>query len=495
MNRSRLQVSLALLLVLAFAPASARAADTVLAPAPNSAAITAYGGQVILSRLDPATNRWALVRWHAGIVDVLPVAERSVPFDADAGSDVAGNPVVVYSRCAQDPANLSGSPGGTDFGAGPSADWQTARGCDLYELPLSGKLVEHRLAAASSGQSETTPSMWRGGLAFARHADGSATTKLLYLPHGARRPRALGGGSVQTCARFCSAPRSHDSVDQLDIGPSRAVFLWRLSGGSIGGTGIDWELRAASLKGGRSTLLDVGEISGACGFDLPSAGTAATSDGLISYLDAGSACDGTTTRFATIDPVTGARSVAATPGGLAAGAVRDGDTIYWLRTTASGSDVPVPGNGSCRLAAARCELVASTLPAYASQPSRLQLPAGDDLLRSGLGYRWVHGPEGVELLRPPARVPCAISSQPAYVYSAVRWTTGRHSVAVLRRDPHRASRLVRTPQTHSDPKVLDAAPTRLVHCGDRTRLTYVVTTAGRSQRASFAVVRAGTRTR
>ena len=135
------------------------------------------------------------------------------------------------------------------------------------------------------------------------------------------------------------------------------------------------------------------------------------------------------------------------------------------------------------------ELVASSLPAYDPQPSRLQLPAGDDLVRSGLGYRWVRGPGGVQLLRPPASVPCAPSSQPAYVYTAARWSKGPHRVAVLRRDAHYPARPIGTPQTRSYPNIVQTLPTRLVHCGDHTRLTYVVTTAGRSQRVSFAVAR------
>src|SRR5204862_3909085 len=109
----------------------AQAADTVLAPAANTSAITAYGGQVVLSRLDPATNRWALVRWHGGVIDTLPVAQRAVPFDADAGSDRDGKPVVVYSRCAQEPPAISG--------LGPSAEWQLARGRDVYDLHSTGE--------------------------------------------------------------------------------------------------------------------------------------------------------------------------------------------------------------------------------------------------------------------------------------------------------------------------------------------------------------------
>src|SRR4051812_32830917 len=155
---------LAIITLSALAAPPAQAADTVLAPAPDTAGITAYGGHVVLSRLDPATSKWSLVRWHGGTVDVLPVAPRSVPFDADAGPDADGNPVVVYSRCATDPVLQPAS-------LSPSVDWQKARGCDVYELPLTGEAVEHKLTAASSRtKSETTPSIWRGGVAFARHA-------------------------------------------------------------------------------------------------------------------------------------------------------------------------------------------------------------------------------------------------------------------------------------------------------------------------------------
>ncbi len=143
------------LLLLASVPAPAQAADTVLAPAANTAGITAYGGHVVLSRRDPSTNRWALVRWHAGVVDVLPVPERSVPFDADAGTDAQGQPVVVYSRCSQDPRSLSGSPGGIDFGAGPSPDWQTAASATAARCATTP-------ASISSTSARSAPRM-RGG--------------------------------------------------------------------------------------------------------------------------------------------------------------------------------------------------------------------------------------------------------------------------------------------------------------------------------------------
>jgi hypothetical protein len=440
----------------------------------------------VLSKRDPQTGSWALVRWHAGLVDVLPVAQRSVPFDADAGPDRTGQPVVVYSRCRQEPALQAGT-------LAPAADWQTARGCDVYELNLTGTPVERKLTAASSAtRSETTPSTWRGGLAFARHADGAFVPRVLYLAPGRTTPRPLGGGSVQTCsgAGYCGFGMRHDGVDQLDLGPARAAYLWRMTGGSVYGIGLVWELRAAPLAGGRSALLDTGLISGACGFGLPSAPTATTSP--IAYLDAGADCDVTETTFATADPVTGARGTAPTPGGLAAGAVRDGNAIYWLRVKGPAQQAPVPGIGARSVAG--CELVGSPVPAYAPRPAQRQSsPADVDLARSGEGYRWVRGPAGTQLLRPPATVPCAPSGQPAYVYMAARWSRGRHAVRMLRQDPRHAAHAVGSVQSRSTPAGGASLTTRLLRCGDRTRLTYVVTTGRSTRRVSFAVARASLR--
>jgi len=471
---------LAPLLLLAVLAPPAQAADIVLAPAANTSAITAYGGHVVLSRLDPATNRWALVRWHDGVVDALPVTQRSVPFDADAGSDATGNPVVVYSRCATEPPAVSG--------LAPSPEWQLARGCDVYAYPLTGTgAQEHKLTTASSAsQSETTPSMWRGGVAFARHADGGATPKLLYVPAGSSKLRRLGGGAIQTCASMCGPGSVRRSVDQLDIGPSRAAYVWRMTGGNVYGVGAIWNLYAASLKGGQPTPLDSGVISGACGFSLPSSASARSNP--IRYLDAGAECDTTETNFTRADAVTGLHGAAPTPGGLAAGAAYDGDTVYWLRVAGNPSEVPVPGAASCTFAAARCELVASSLPAFADQPLRHQgSPSDDDIVRSGVGYPWDRGPLGTTLLRPPARVPCAPSLQAAYVYTSARWSAKR-TVRTLRRDAGGRVRQIGSLQTRSRPMGVNAI-TKLLRCGDSIRVTYIVKKGSLTGRMSFSVAR------
>ena len=153
------------------------------------------------------------------------------------------------------------------------------------------------------------------------------------------------------------------------------------------------------------------------------------------------------------------------------------------------SEVPVPGAASCTVAAARCELVASSLPAFADQPLRhVGSPSDDDVVRSGVGYRWVRGPLGTTLLRPPARVPCAPSLQSAYVYTSARWS-GKRVVRTLRRDSSGRVRQIGSPQTRSLPAGFHA-PTKLLRCGDAIRVTYVVTKGRATGRMSFSVARA-----
>src|SRR4051794_39573707 len=466
-----MRAALITLALFAVAAAPARADDTVLVSGLDAAAVTAYGSQVVYSQRDALGQPWKLMRWHDGVADALPVPPRAVPFDADAGPDASGQPVVVYSRCRTEP---------DPSGLSPAPDWQTARGCDLYELPLTGGGGERRLAASSRGMSETTPSIWHGALAYARHADGGARATIEYLPAGASRPRALGGGSVQACFGMCDGARRLDGVLQLDLGPSRVAYVWQMTGGAVYGTGVSWELRAAALAGGPSTLLETGIVSGTCGYSVPGSPVVSAARE-IAYLHTGDACDeasdqtaGTKASFALADPVIGALATAPTPG-LARAAARDGDTIYWLRQ----------GNG--------VDLVASSLPAYAPQPRQRVNPQADiDLARSGLGYRWVAGPAGTRLLRPPARIPCAPSGRAAVVYTAAQWSHGRHVVRVQRVDPRRPPRRVGITLTRSG-STGGYSETQLTRCGQRTRLIYTVTTYRSTHRVSFTVTRASLR--
>jgi hypothetical protein len=118
-----------------------------------------------------------------------------------------------------------------------------------------------------------------------------------------------------------------------------------------------------------------------------------------------------------------------------------------------------------------------------------------DLTRSDTGYRWRLTSSGVRVLAPPAHVPCAPSASAAPLYVSAAWSRGRHAVRVLRRDPAQAARPVGSLQKRSLPDGVYIAALRLARCGDRTRITYVITTGGRTERTSFSVARATRRGR
>src|SRR3954451_6068183 len=125
--------------------------------------------------------------WHAGVVGPVPVSSRGVPFDVDLGPDRRRHPVAVYSRCTKEPVATL-----------PYPDWMTAAGCDIYAVALGGRGVkQRRLAAVSSRRaSETTPSLWRGSLAFARRLPGHRAARLLVRRAGTKHLKRLRGGTV-----------------------------------------------------------------------------------------------------------------------------------------------------------------------------------------------------------------------------------------------------------------------------------------------------------
>lgn len=164
---------------------------------------------------------------------------------------------------------------------------------------------------------------------------------------------------------------------------------------------------------------------------------------------------------------------------------RQDDLLAALRVSGNPAGVPVPGVTSCIYTAAKCQLVASTTPSYARQPVRRVGTDGEiDLVRSGFGYRWVRGPSGTQLLRPPTTVPCAPSLQSAYIDLSARWHSGKHTVRVLR-GGRQVGRILTPSLGHG----VHLAEPRLERCGSRARFTYLVTTGHRTQRVSFTVLR------
>ena len=100
--------------------------------------VSAYGSGVLFSKRDPATGRFRLWYTETGRPPApLDVPDRVVPFDADLGPGAHGHFLAVYSRCETEPR---WDP--IDEDAPPN--YSLGRGCDLYELDLTGG-AERRL--------------------------------------------------------------------------------------------------------------------------------------------------------------------------------------------------------------------------------------------------------------------------------------------------------------------------------------------------------------
>jgi hypothetical protein len=279
-----------------------------------------------------------------------------VPFDADVGPDANGDPGLVYSRCAVEPP----APRGVD----PTPQWDLARRCKLYEVPLAPGGHEHALDGLhlAADDSATTPTMWHGTLAFAVHRQRQRFAQIL-LKRGTNLT-GLTGGLRPTCRhiKHCRSGEISGGVDQMDLGPRTLVYLWRANGGDIGGIGPVWQLRQDRLTRPTSALLDSGEISGTCGYALPTAPNA-LSHGVawirFSVLDCG--FGDTVDVFHTVITGAGKPSIRDTTlDGLALSLAIDGADAYWIRDRVPG-DNGVHAADDCINVPTACDLMRSPL--------------------------------------------------------------------------------------------------------------------------------------
>jgi hypothetical protein len=355
MTHRRLLSATVIAAAIAAVPASAQGAEEVLAPVQNQSVLSAYGGHVVWNELDLASGRWFLIRWHAGVTSRLPVSSRGVPFDVDLGPDARGRPVAVYSRCRREPAA-----GG---GLALSPDWMTAAGCDVYRVRLEGGQEQRVRSVSSRKGSETTPSIWRGRIAFAQRLPGRRRARLLLRRHGARRLVHLRGGTLPRCERRKDGrrkrrcdPRPYAGADALDLGPRSLAFLWRLSHGSVIGTGVGWELRSDPLSRRRGTLAASGFVGGACGFETPVSPIAVGRS--VLFLDRIGRCRTTKTLFEVFHPRRRSRRQAKPSSGFARALARSGRALYWIRGPRPEPQRP-PSGDLCRSAQGACVLVRS----------------------------------------------------------------------------------------------------------------------------------------
>jgi hypothetical protein len=242
-------------------PGSAAAED--LAPVSAPTAISAWGGHVVWSAYDPATSRYRLADRSQAGVRMLPVAARSIPFDADVGPGRDGRPVVVYSRC-----RVEGEP---FVRPGWWGTFRHGRGCDIFALRLGGareRLVRGRVSTTTA--SETTPSIWRGRIAFARRDERGRGLRRrvprLYVQAraGSRRLLPLARGTIPCDPRHPSppAPELGPSCAQVeattlavDLRGRFLAFGWRYRGGNSSGVGDVTEIRLTRLGSRSSGLL------------------------------------------------------------------------------------------------------------------------------------------------------------------------------------------------------------------------------------------------
>jgi hypothetical protein len=353
------------LTVAATTPTLAEAQLEVLSPVPNSSVISAYRGHIAWNQLDPATGLWSLMSWHGGITSRLPVPPRAVPFDIDLGPDALGRPVAVYSRCGREPK--------TTGGLALSPDWMTAARCDIYTVSMDRGPERLVRSVSSRHGSETTPSIWRGIVAFARRSPGRQAARLLLWRPGSKQLVRLAGGTLSRClSRSCEGePRPHAGADALDLGRRSLAVLWRLSFGNVVGTEVAWEMRSDRLKGRRSTLASSGYVSGTCGFEVPRSPNAAGRRILfLELVEPEDRCDATTrTSIVWINPKTRSRREAETSLGFALAAARDGEVIYWIQGPQAEPE-NAPGSDPCRSRPSACTLVRSRNLVFKRVPRR-----------------------------------------------------------------------------------------------------------------------------
>ncbi|HUB72776.1 MAG TPA: hypothetical protein VL979_01915 [Solirubrobacteraceae bacterium] len=195
----------------------------------------------------------------------LPVASRPQPFDATVGTDARGAPVVVFSRCRRTPRMVL--PDGESQAGGTLLEAQTGAGCRIRMLGLDGGGETAVPIPAARMVSDTTPSIWRGAVTFARRAPGHGNVwqVMSWSPRAPRRLETLPHGRVPSCPQDrhgCRRP-AHGVVEALDRDRRLVTFVWAVEGQGVVGEGA-WEVRVDRASGSGDALAQGGFGHEAC---------------------------------------------------------------------------------------------------------------------------------------------------------------------------------------------------------------------------------------
>jgi hypothetical protein len=346
--------------------ASPADADRTIDTVPRATPVSAFGGYLAWSNYQPGRGYpLAIIKTDEPTSPDQeygwPVDPRPVPFDAELGANPHGGTVVVYSRCRQEPRLRPGYVGNA---LTRLPEWQTGRGCDLFELDL-GNGDETRLSGASSRHaSEFLPSVWKNRIVFARVYEkrkglAGKRTYLYERPlNGKGHSRRLPAGARST-ARFCSGKpvRCRRVIEPgptaLDLVGKRLAFGWD-SADDIGPTSSAY-LDTLGARPTRKRIVTVssGDIQGieVIGPTL--------SGGYLWWGESwfGDRTENELRRFAVGTGATGTATFAGgSPFGSVLASTVDASQVFYVRSGAE-------SNPGCSQAAP-CELRAAPLPAF-----------------------------------------------------------------------------------------------------------------------------------
>jgi hypothetical protein len=316
----------------AAAPLPPVAAGPTIASVGADVPIGAGGGWVVWSV--PVAGGWGLEGRHLGAVSALAVAPRPQPFDLSVGSSQTGGPVVTFSRCTK-------TPGGAAFGLGFLAPL-TGRGCRVRVLDLKTGRESTPAIPHPAGASDTTPSMWRGRVAFARldpahHAEVQQVLLwrpghpgLASLPHGAMPAKCtLRGG--------CAGQPRTGSVEGLAYDGRLVSFLWQPVAPGVFGDG-GWEVRADRVSTGASRIVGsgfAGEVCTGSGLDLSAPSPPVLDADTVEFASLQSTCYVFDSVLSLANPTKAGNGLYGALAGAVLGLARDGRQLYAL-------EAPIP---------------------------------------------------------------------------------------------------------------------------------------------------------
>ncbi len=242
-----------------------------------------------------------------------------------------------------------------------------ARGCHIEELSLLGGAPSRVAALDTPGASDSTPTIWRGAIAFARlqRHDTRPPVPQILLWHPGRAPRPLPGGPLPCRARGpCAAPTPRVPlgafVAGMDLGAQVLGAVWYYNGSNVvEGTGPQWRALRIPLSGGPPFDLADGYIDASCGSLNAFAVSALGVD--VAYVVNENACD---TRpgspdYETSKLVPAGISLASGAGYVGALSI-DGADTYWLRVAPRRAGLSADYADYCRPGVTSCMLVRST---------------------------------------------------------------------------------------------------------------------------------------